>query len=515
MTRRVRKLGSVPQSEAPTQAVAAPEHVVQIPIDVVNEIAVLATMVVDGQQRARLSLLLAQDRFQAPQHREAFAAVAEVERRRLSFDRGTVAAVGGEPVAQYLFDLATARGASQNVDFHVANMHWDAARASVASGPLPAFIEALRDPRADPEKVKALARQISVGFDGHEDRRYLRRPEELIREMMLDIEQRVAGTTFYPFGIRGLDFYEDGRRRLSVGTTPGLFTTVTAISGGGKSTFTLHLVLGQAGWVRQIDGSYERTARRRRVLYGAWEMLDKKILELLTTLSLGWSRSEVLVRDERGEVALNRATGPLSTPEGMATFRARAEMIAEDVVLLDNPFKRRRGEASSNERNLDLIQGYIADSGCDVFVADLWERCLVSAKPEDEKAALERQQAMLLEQRVHGIFLQQQRFKDIEMRADKRPTREGIFGSSAWVGVSDNILGVHWPFKFKKVDPHRLEVIILKQREGAWPLAIEFDWQAESGRLWGGRSIEYDRPGESSEFDSTFLGARSSRRPQL
>src|SRR5216110_2388461 len=106
-------------------------------------------------------------------------------------------------------------------------MFWDSARVSVVGGFLPSFIEALRDPRSDPERVKALARAIPSGFDGHEDRRYMRRPEEIIREMMLDVEERAGGRTFYPFGIDGLDFFEDGRRRLSVGSMPGLFTTVT------------------------------------------------------------------------------------------------------------------------------------------------------------------------------------------------------------------------------------------------------------------------------------------------
>lgn len=518
MTRQIKTPGVAPP---PPPTMPKPDETVTIPVDAVNEAAVLSTMVLDDQQRARLSLLLQQDRFQVAQHREAFAAMAEVERRKLSFDRATVAAVGGEPTAQYLFALAQARGASDNVDWHVSNMNWDAARVAVATGPLPAFIEALRDPRADSERVLALARGIAHAFDGHADRRYLRRPEELIREMMLDIEERAAGRTFYPFGIDGLDYFEPGKRRLSVGAAPGLFTTITAVSGGGKSTFTLHIVLGLAGWRRQPDGSYARTARRRRVLYGAWEMLDRKILELLTTISLGWSRSEVLVPVvQNGEVVdytLNRSSGPLSTGEGMATFRERAEEIAQDVAILANPFRRHRGEKASNERNLDIVQGYIADSGCEVFVADLWKRCLASeeVKPEHEEEALIRQQAMLEEQRVHGIFLQQQRLKDIEMRADKRPTREGIKGTGAWVEVSDNIIAPHWPFLFKKVDEFKLQVIVLKQREGAWPLAAEFDWNARSGKLWGGRPIEYDRPGEASELDSAFLGARREGRPRL
>jgi hypothetical protein len=510
VTRQIKKLGHTPIESASPDT---PERVVTIAHDVVNEAAVLATMVLDPQTRARLVLMIPADRFQVREHREGFAAMAEVERRKLTFDYGTVAAVGGEPNARYLFDIAQVRGVSQNVDWHVANMFWDAARIAVASGPLPAFIEALRDPRADPERVKALARQIPQGFDGQEDRRYLRRPEELIRELMLDLEARKSESTYFPFGIEGLDFFEDGKRRLSVGSAPGLITCVTAVSGSGKSTFALHLSLGSAGWRRQPDGTYARTAKRRKVMYGAWEPRDIKVLEQIAGISLGWSRTHVLQP--------SLLDSPLRTEEGMQLFRRRCEEICEDVVLLQNPFTRQSGE-KSNERNLDILQGYIADSGCEVFVADLWERCLVpdehrgEVTPGQMSKALERQQSMMIETRVHGILLAQQRFKDIETRADKRPTREGILGSGQWVGISDNIFGIHWGFKFKKVNPNRLDVIVLKQREGAWPLLVEFNWEAESAKIWGGRSAEYDRPGESSEFESDFLASRSSRRePKL
>ena len=75
-----------------------------------------------------------------------------------------------------------------------------------------------------------------------------------------------------------------------------------------------------------------------------------------------------------------------------------------------------------------------------------------------------RQQAMLNEMGVHGILAQQQRLKDIELRPDKRPTREGIKGSGAWTEVPDNIIGVHRPALWKPVPDNVLEVDILKQR---------------------------------------------------
>jgi hypothetical protein len=177
--------------------------------------------------------------------------------------------------------------------------------------------------------------------------------------------------------------------------------------------------------------------------------------------------------------------------------------IAKRVYFLDNPFRRRSGEKSSNERNLDIVQGYIADSGAEIFVGDLWKRCLKNTEPDEEEEALIRQQAMVEELQVHAILLQQQRLKDIEQRQDKRPTRDGIKGSGAWVEVPDTILGVHRPFLFKNVPDDRLELFVLKQRYGRWPLGIEFGWNADCGAIAGGKPIEYERPGEQNAIDES------------
>ncbi len=48
----------------------------------------------------------------------------------------------------------------------------------------------------------------------------------------------------------------------------------------------------------------------------------------------------------------------------------------------------------------------------------------------------------------------------------------------------------------------KLEGILLKQRYGKWPAAVEFDWDPDLGSIRGGRTIEYDRPGEVNEIDN-------------
>src|SRR5207253_1950515 len=136
----------------------------------------------------------------------------------------------------------------------------------------------------------------------------------------------------------------------------------------------------------------------RNLLYGAWEMSAGMTLELLACISLGWSRSELV-----------EGLGPVATPEGRFQLQERMTVLSKRIRIMGNPFRRRAGEKSSNEKNLDVVQGYIADSGCEVFVGDLWKRCLRSTEPDEEEEALIRQQAMVEELHVHAILLQQQR----------------------------------------------------------------------------------------------------------
>jgi hypothetical protein len=192
--------------------------------------------------------------------------------------------------------------------------------------------------------------------------------------------------------------------------------------------------------------------------------------------------------------------------------------ISRYVVFLENPFNRLIGErkGASNERNLDVLHAYIADSGCDVFVADLFERCLVSTDPDDEKHALFRTQAMVEECDVHAILVAQQRLKDIEQRADKRPTRDGIKGSSAWVEVPDNIFGTNRPALWRQTSDDVMELHVLKQRVGRWPMMIEFDWNPETYAITNGREVPYEHPGEQPEGgEGLFAPPRQKKRGEF
>lgn len=471
-------------SSGPAQKDDGPKVVV--PHDPVSEAIVIAACAQDDAIRSKLTKLLFVDHFLAREHAQAWAALIEIERRKLVYDTHTASKIAGDDVARTLSRIVenAPNAAQMNLEFHIGNVKWDRALASTVQGPLQKFLEAIKDPSTERDAIRSLARSIAGSFEGYEDRQWVHDPETLVREQMVDIEARVDGRALYPYGIDGLDYYSDQTRdgepvrRLIPGAAPKQITCVTAISGGGKSTFTAHIALGLA-------------RLGRSVLWGAWEMQGGMNLELLACISLGWSRQE-----------LTEGRGPISTLVGRLQFQERMHAISKHVKFLKNPFRRKTGEKRSNERNLDILHGILSDERPDVFIADLWKRCLAKADPEEEEDALIRQQMMAEDLNQHHILLQQQRLKDIESRPDKRPTREGIKGSGAWIEVPDTILGVHRPALWKKVDDDRLEVFVLKQRYGKWPEGVEFEWSAEHGSVHGGRSISYDRPNEMNEVDS-------------
>jgi replicative DNA helicase len=461
-----------------------------IPHDLVNELVVIAAAIVaDEPTRNKLLARIQPEHFFTDENRATWAGLVEMKNRKLAFDYATLQTIAGDTVQiGKLRELAEMRPeVPVNLEHHVDALQWDRRRTVAAKGPISSLLEALRNPNEAPERVRALAKHVAQAFDGHTDRQYIYDPEQLVAEAMSNIRKRLEGHAIFPYGISGLDYFEaelDGTRarRMIPGTVPGQITLLTGISGSGKSSFSIHLILGQA-------------RQGKHVLVGAWEVLAPMTIEMLAVVDLGWSRADLL--DPLG--ALKRGN-PL-TPELLVKLETRMHALSKFVRFVKNPFRRTRGEKKSNDANLDLVQSIVADSGCSVFVADLWARCLASRKPDEEEEALFRYQAMLEEMSVHSIMVHQQRLKDIEMRPDKRPTREGAKGSGAYIEVADTILGTHRPAQWKRLDDDKLEVFVLKQRFGKWPLGVEFDWNGEMGSISGGSSIPYEHTSESHMGD--------------
>ncbi len=504
MARRIRKSNEEEEKE--------PEPFV-IESDTSNESVLIAAALVDDQARARLLRKLRPECFLHDDHRTAWACFHEMHRKGLTFDLATVKRAGaGRVNVEYLQKLVEVRPESpDNLDFHLDAALWDYARLTAVRGPVSALLEAVRDPRSEPARVRALARQVAGAFDGQGTTQIHDR-KALVADQVRDLESRVSGQAAWPYGIDGLDYFplEDGAaghadfqraadaaarlgggiRRMLPGAAPGQVSVLTAMSGSGKSTIAAHLALGLA-------------RQRRRVCYAAWEPQAGMTLELLACLSLGWRRRDLV--DPQG----SPEDAPVRTPAGRRQIEERMHSIGRYVSFMRNPFRRVRVVGkSSNEKNLDMVQEALTDAAADVFIADLWERCLHDSEPSAEKEALFRQQAMAEEMRLHCILLAQQRLKDLEQRPDKRPTREGIKGSGAWVEVADTILGAHLPALWKDITDDTMEVFVLKQRWGKWPLGVKFDWNPDTGQVTGGDSIRYEHPGEVSETNPIDLGVK-------
>lgn len=482
-------LPSIPKGRESAQQQHGPTTTYKVPHDIVNEqVVIAAALVADDKSRARLFQKIQAEHFLDEQHRAIWRALVEMRHRKLDFDLATLARVAGDTVRiAYLNDLSRQRpDVPDNLDWHVDGLHWDRKRAAAVSGPLSSLLESLKNPSEAPERVRALARHLAESLDGATAGKHLiYDPKMLVAEQMAEIRRRIDGHAFYPFGMKGLDYFENGDRRMIPGCFPGGVTVITGVPGSGKSTFLANMLLGM------VDDSMGTS--KRRPLCGAWEMQAPMTLELLAVIRLGWSRS--LLLDPKSSQLRD---GTVFTPEMLIKFEETMHWVSERIRFAKNPFRRSRGSKKpSNEANLDIVHDLIAESGCDVASFDLWSRVLHSRKPEDEEEALFRQQAMSEETGVHSIIAHQQRHKDVEQRADKRPTREGIKGSGAYLETADNMIGVHRPAMWKQIDDDVLEAIILKQRYGKWPISVEFDWNPDLGSVTGGKTLAYARPGES------------------
>lgn len=457
------------RSEVTTPVVST--DTVTISHDPVNEQVILAACIANDGVRDKLIGQLRVDAFLVPLHRQIWNGLLELSHKKLAYDPATLQQILGQTFDMtFVVQLQEARpDVPTNLDHHVKLMLWDQARFKAVAGPIASLLAAIKDNRTEPAHVRGLAKQVSSSFEGYEERKYLRDGVEVVREQVLDIRERMAGRACYPFGLNGLDYYERGHRlegasRLIPGCKPGKVSVIVGVPGGGKSLLTTRLMLGMA-------------RLKKKVLCGAWEMTPGEIIELAACQSLNLSRDLVA----RGKI----------DDETLYALECEMDELRKWITFMEIPFNRGRGDKKNNDHNLDLVHGYIADSGCDVFVADLFKRCLRYTEPDDEEQALIRVQAMLQELHVHGILVQQLRMKDLEARKDKRPTRESIKGSGAWIEVPDNIFGVHRTGLFKNIPDNYIDVILLKQRFGVWPMQVQFDCDVVTGFIGGGTTVEY------------------------
>lgn len=437
--------------------------------DTFNEqVLIAAALTAPAKTRSRLLRRVRPELMIGDGHEEIWRAIRKADERNLEPTPAMIRRIGGKVVKlDYLKQLIQLHPDSPpNLGHHVATLEWDASRVRAVEGPLSSLMTALEDAKTSPERIRALARQVSTAFDGAgSGRHFMHKPEQLIRETLAEVDARREGIAVFPYGVPGMDKDEDGEWRSPPGAAPGKVTLLTGLSGAGKSTLAAITVLGL---VRQ----------KRRVLYGAWEMTSPSTLELLAAIDAGVSRYRLL----SGKI----------TDEERDRLEKAMRSISAYVRFWKFPWGRGRADRPrDNDEAADVMHGYMADSGAEVVVMDLLRRTFVDRSVDGEEWMLERLQTIGQEAMIHQVWVHQQRLKDIEQRADRRPTRDGIKGTSQWVDVPDTIFGVHLPSMFKAIPNDTFEIDWLKLRFGKWPIAVEYDWNPDLGRLMNPREIGY------------------------
>lgn len=446
----------------------------EIPHDVANEQVLLASMLVDEGVCDRLLPILPAESFHVREHKLIREAMGIARRQGLTLDPAVLARLGPEVDVRILEKLPRKRpDVAENLDRHVGWHLWDWHRERVSTGPLNAMLVEVQDPRAEPEKVRALARQVAEAFaQEHGAAAHLRDTGAVIAEVMSGLRRRVRGEAVYPFGIAALDRDEDGNRRCRPGAAPCNATILTGSSGAGKTTLAAHLALGIA-------------LQRRRVAIGAWEVRAPMTMELLATLRLGWSRSRTL------DGMSSARDGERISEEELGVFESKMRGMAPWVRFIENPFDRSsfdKTKATTNQMNLAVLEDHVAASGAEVVILDLFDRCLRHRRPDDEQEAIWNVLEMSVRQRVHLVLVHQQVIKGDNVRADRRPTLEGLKGSSAYVDAGATILAPHIPSRYKDVDRNKLELYVLKARYDE-PFGVEFDWNPRTGQITNGTTF--------------------------
>lgn len=472
--------GDASQSSKPKAALAIPEHV----YDAILERTILCAALADAKTRDALTRSIAPDEFLVSEHSPLWRGLRAMTDRQLAPDPLSLrrfVAEEGEVADAYIAGLEAEAEVPPNLAHLVETLRWDATRARTIRGAVPELIRELRDPKAKPETVAIAARAVLRAVERGGGGGGVRRGEELARSYRAEIRTRVAQGNFWSLGMgAAMD------ARLTEGAMPKRTCVVAGLSGSGKSTWVANMAV--------------RLARQdRRVLLGCWEMDPDSYLDLMVASVT--------------RIELKRVVNGSLTPEEVGRIEKAIDWLTSRIRFMPNPFYRserqqKGGGRKTNDRNLDLLEGHIAESGCDVGVWDLWERLLVDISYDGVTSALFAQQNMHERYNIWGVIVSQLRGKDVERRADKRPTRDGIKGTGAYVEVADLILGIHREAQFKRVPDDSIEAICLKQRKGEPNWAVAHDWSGAQALVSGdGREVAFD-PGleASAEFGDAVVG---------
>lgn len=441
--------------------------------DAAGELVVIGAALADVDVCRKLVHRLSADEFLAKHHGVIWRALRKLSDARLEptpdVIRRFVRDAGGDKAAiDHVGSIVPE--VPKNLDWHAETLAWDATRARVLTGQASELVLKLRDPSVDRSDIVTSANAVARALNDTGGRRHMRRPGEVRRQYRAELAARRVSRNLYPLGEKVFD------DNLTEGFAPGRLTVSAGLPGAGKSTVWVALAIMLA-------------KRGRKVLYCAWEMPVDSALDVFVSNLTGIE----LKRISQGDLDDSES----DRIDGAVTW------VLKHITFMGNPFfdRARSGSKPSNDANLDVLEGHLAESGCDVAVYDLWERMLHYRKPDDVSAALYRMQDMHVEYGIHGVVINQLVLKDVEKRIDKRPTRESIKGSGAFVEVADLILGIHRDGQFKNVPDEHLETICLKQRKGIANWAVSWKWDGAKCSIKSPCMVAYDPGLESSGGD--------------
>lgn len=452
------------------------QETLKISFDTVNEVVLIAAVIADKTARKKYTEIPA-DYFRGAGHAVMWAGLQELFRRGLEYSPATLREIVGDELdIKALEEIVQNHPQTPpNLAMHVDRLRWHKARYDAVTGPVAQFLESLRDTTTDSELVKSLARKVAQAFNGHGDLRYLRDPQALIREKSRELDERMAGRAIWSCGLPDFDVFEPGRARLIPGLKPGDFSVFAGRSGNGKTTVLARMILGMV-----------QQEKPRRVLWGSWEQGDADSLELLALMSLGMSLTDI----RQGRISHQDKQDILDEMDRLSTY----------VRMFDLPFGAYRSdEKKYNDKNLNTLHQYVAESGCDVAVFDLFHMAMEDTRPDVLNKALTAVRYIAKDTKSHPILVHQIR-KDMETQGDPRPTRESISGGSGWVDAPDNVFAVFRPGLYSG-DDDSLDLGVIKQREGVWPAWTRFRWEGEYGLIEDGRTLNLPKSHERSDID--------------
>lgn len=414
--------------------------------------------------------------FFVSQHRAIFAALTELVDRELSYTPSTLKSFmpaddswGG---VEYL-DKLERMAIKENLDYHISKAKWDSVRNTLLTNKIPELQAMLQDPRVDQSEMYkkwiGLASTITP-----ESQALVLSGTAHIARYQATLYARQSGMNTRTTGYMALD------KKLTSPCNPGWISVIAAAPSIGKTTFALNMAT--------------RQARKWRVGYLPWESGAVAATDIICASQLKIPLYKLLKNPEyitkEEHLKIEELLDGLFNKNNNFSFLPKPP---KSVTL-------QKSSWTINDAVLDWLNDVLKEWQIDILYWDLFEKKFADRQPQAIAWALDRVQEIAQDRGVHFSLLHQITLKDAEKQQDKRPTRANLKGSGAYIEVPDFVFGLYRRAVYEQgIEDTELELYCLKQRLGAWPFKIIFDWEGKYCRVSGGRERQLTCLGEDEE----------------